>query len=132
MKKPQILVNAVIAADGTIMRTLHRYDFKSYETQEGQKCFVDGGLDYTKFGGDCTPLTITDQTSFPLLRCMLMTKHMSKETDLYTENVPLFSLTDEQVSETIDNIRENNPSSVFLTIYKKELEYRKLFFNMIF
>lgn len=46
-QKPKLIANRWIAPDGYVLQSKHRHDFVVYGD-----CFVDGGLDYCRIGGD--------------------------------------------------------------------------------
>jgi len=125
MKKPQILVNAVMATDGTIIRSMHRHDFKAHTTQEGQNCFVDGGLEYTRYGGKCTPITLTTESDFSLLRVFVIWASYGKDGKGGLTYTPMFLIGGSHLLNTIEHLEDREPDHRLLPIFRKELEYRK-------
>lgn len=118
MKDPRIVVNAVMAMDGTIIQSFRRHDFKKYTPENGLYCFVDGGLDYIRYGGECIPITLTEESDILLLRNLLFVAVKDR-------GLPLRLLGDELLEKTINQLKEKSPDSRFLTVYLKEKEYRK-------
>lgn len=47
----KLLVNKIMCPDGTVLQSLHRYDFVEHTTSDGDYYFIDGGLEYQRYGG---------------------------------------------------------------------------------
>lgn len=47
----QLLVNKIMCPDGTVLQSFHRYDYKEHVQEDGDEYFIDGGLEYQRYGG---------------------------------------------------------------------------------
>ena len=48
MEKARIVSNRILTPDGTILESMHRHDYVTYEDANGLEYMVDGGLDYLR------------------------------------------------------------------------------------
>jgi len=45
----QVIANALITPDGTVLQSYHRHDYKTYvDTVSGEEYMIDGGSDYCR------------------------------------------------------------------------------------
>ena len=44
----QVIANAMITPDGTILQSYHRHDYKTYTDKNGEEYMIDGGTDYCR------------------------------------------------------------------------------------
>ncbi len=60
-KSDQLIVNAIQTPDGTVLRSFHCHDCKTYQDANGKVYMIDGGLDYIKstINEDQIYLTVT-------------------------------------------------------------------------
>lgn len=130
----KILVNALMCPDGTIIESRHRHDFKSHvnineDGSEGERSFVDGGTDYTRYSNG-TLITITDDMPFEVVRMFLSRGGRGKDGRQPLRYVPLFAMSNSWLENLVEYEETNRPNNPYLPFYKKEVEYR--FDNQIF
>ena len=62
----QVIANALITPDGTILQSYHRHDYKTYTDKNGEEYMIDGGTDYCRSNVNKEPaqyITITMEDS---------------------------------------------------------------------
>lgn len=130
----QIIRNAIICPDGTILESKHRHDYKMhYDDTTGERYSVDGGLDY--FRGSVNKdkpeyLHVTTEDVFELQREAFTwgsygkdgnePKHYIKLMDMQTEHIVAVLETQWQIEGTYVE-----------KLFKQELEYREYDYEQV-
>lgn len=134
-----ILRNAIQTPDGTVLQSIHRWDYQEYtDTVDGQWYMVDGGLDYFRgslngFANnnshpDFKDLKITTDSSHELIREVFEWTSVLDENGVDRDEPirrPLESLDDEHIKSLVIWTAEGYPKYVH-KIMVDEMLYRKL------
>lgn len=125
----EILVNMIMAMDGTILISHHRWDYKTYTCMvDGMmyECMVDGGQDYLRRGGNYTEMSLYTGDDFKVIRMFLCRGGRGEDgTDPLTYT-PLFKINDDWLDNLIKYEQENRPDNKFLPYYIEEKKFRGL------
>lgn len=124
----RILVNAIMAMDGTILQSHHRHDYKSYTCvieEVEYTCSVDGGYDYLKRNGKYTEMSLFEGDAFAAVRLLLCRGGRGKESKDPITYIPLCKINDEWLDALIEYEDKNRPKNMFLPYYIMEKIFRK-------
>ena len=129
MDKARIVSNRIRTPDGTILESMHRHDYVTYEDANGLEYMVDGGLDYLRRNvHDDAPyieLSVYSDDSHDVIRDVFKWGTRGKDGKQPLTYVPLKNLTTEHIEailETQDHIQE-----YIRNIFLDELEFRNNF-----
>ena len=129
MNKVRIVSNRIRTPDGTILESMHRHDYVTYEDANGLEYMVDGGLDYLRRNvHDDAPyieLSVYSDDSHDVIRDVFKWGTRGKDGKQPLTYVPLKNLTTEHIEailETQDHIQE-----YIRNIFLDELEFRNNF-----
>ena len=129
MEKARIVSNRILTPDGTILESMHRHDYVTYEDANGLEYMVDGGLDYLRRNvHDDAPyieLSVYSDDSHDVIRDVFKWGTRGKDGKQPLTYVPLKNLTTEHIEailETQDHIQE-----YIRNIFLDELEFRNNF-----
>ena len=129
LSKEKIIANRIRTPDGTILESMHRHDYVTYEDANGLEYMVDGGLDYLRRNvHDDAPyieLSVYSDDSHDVIRDVFKWGTRGKDGKQPLTYVPLKNLTTEHIEailETQDHIQE-----YIRNIFLDELEFRNNF-----
>ena len=136
-KEPILLANWVMCPDGTMIPSMHRYDYREHITIDNYKIeietgiipaetrntTVDGGIDYLRRGGEYTEMSVYSDDPFEVIRRFVCRCGRGKDSKQPLTCVPLFRMSDEWLKATIAFVEDDN---IYKEYYEKELEYRKI------
>ena len=123
----QIVYNAMITPDGTLLESLHGHDYKTHTDKNGVFYMIDGGLQgYTRYSGDGQQkfIQIYADDDFELVRTHWhWGRNYDKDMNLLprTEWVKLCEITDDHLEALIDYPRV---ASWCNELFKKEKQWR--------
>jgi hypothetical protein len=122
--KAKIVVNAIMAMDGTILQSHYRHDYKDYQCVVEDKvynCSIDGGYDYLARSGKFTEMSLFEDSDFLIIRRFLCRGGRGEDSKQPLQYIPLFRINDEWLVALIEYVDKNNR---FLKYYQMEKEYR--------
>jgi hypothetical protein len=122
----QILRNALITPDGTVIESTFRHDYVTYEDANGKTYMVDGGKDYLRrsANGDEVDDSVLMSDPHEKRRLAFFWRSFGKDGKGPIQTRPLAELSDnhiEAILETQLQIRGRYPETLMLA----ELEYRR-------
>lgn len=123
----QILRNALLTPDGTLLESKHRYDFvkhkdKLLDTEVG----IDGGLAYLRRTGSlafCTDLSVTTKDDFLVVREAFTWGSYGKDGKQPRAEIKLKDMTTDHI-QAILRTQQHIKGSVVQQLFKQELLYR--------
>lgn len=127
-ERGEIVVNMIMAMDGTHLISHNRYDYKEYRcTIEGTEyyCMLDGGADYLRRGGDYVDKTLYEGDDFKTIRRFLCRGGRGKGRTSPLKYTPLCDIDDDWLETLIEYEEEYRPDNKYLKYYKEEQQYRK-------
>tara|TARA_R110000851_G_C12795886_1_gene536878 strand:+ start:31 stop:435 length:405 start_codon:yes stop_codon:yes gene_type:complete len=130
MSNKQILVNKIRCPDGTILESRHRHDYREHVQEDGEEYFIDGGLDYVRYGGTCID-KIEVLTSYygddhtDIRENFTWGRNFNKEMNRLpkTEFVLLKDITDSHLEALIDYTKDFSVKEINM-LFKDELVFR--------
>lgn len=109
-KDRQLVRNAVLTPDGTILESTHRHDYKSHVDGLTDDVYaVDGGLDYVRRSSNkipATPLDVYSDDPFEVVRLHLLWGTYGKSGGDKLKLVRLCDMTTEHIQAVIDGQRQ--------------------------
>lgn len=122
----QILYNAVMTPDGTILHSKHRHDYVSHtDSVSGETYFVDGGYDYMRRSVNTVPateLSLTTDDPHDVVRQRLTWGTYGVDGKQQKKYVKLKDLTDKHIGNIL-RTQEQLPEFM-QDIFRIELCYR--------
>ena len=124
----QIIRNALITPDGTLLESKHRHDYQGHtDTITGEYLFVDGGLDY--FRGSInivkpTFLHVTTEDVFELQREAFTWGSYGKKGDEPKHYIKLMDMQTEHIKAILETQWQIEGTYVE-KLFQQELEYRE-------
>jgi hypothetical protein len=121
----QIIASMLKTPDGTILRSYHRHDYKTYTDKiTGKEYMIDGGNDYIRSSanGDEIYITIMDDEPFTVIRQFFSWGTRGKDGRQPVQYKPLMSLDTDHIQailETQTHISENTRN-----MFLQELDLR--------
>lgn len=124
-KMPNLIYNAIMTPDGTILVSRHRHDYKTHLDANGKEYMVDGGLDYCRrsANGGGVDLTMTDEQPHSIQRDVLEWGTYGKDGKQPLSYISI----GEMETEHIEAVLKTQPNiyAVYRNCMEKELEERK-------
>jgi hypothetical protein len=121
----KIIASMLKTPDGTIIRSYHRHDYKTYTDKiTGKEYMIDGGNDYIRSSanGDEIYITITDDVPFEVARMFFSWGTRGKDGKQPVQYKPLMSLDTEHIEAILDT--QTHISEDTRNMFKRELEFR--------
>lgn len=123
-----LVYNAVTCLGcGEKLVSRHRHDYVQCSCENGT--FIDGGLDYRRYGGKNLDLIshehVNDGDTHEKIREVFARGSYGKEGDEPLHYILLKDMTDEHVQGTIDYELAYRPRNPYLNIYRNEIKFRK-------
>ena len=101
-EEPVVLATWIMASDGTIIPSFHRYDYRTHTSVdkseeihgesvpiETRTCYVDGGPEsFGRRGGEYTDMTVYSTDPFEVIRRFVCRGGRGKDCLLYTSPSP--------------------------------------------
>lgn len=124
----QILLNKIVTPDGTELISRHRHDCVFYEDKNGLTYMNDGGLDYFH-RTEYPQAPYIDESVFsdePIekIREVVSRGGRGKNGDEPLKQVLLKDMSNEWLINCIEYEKEHRPYNPYISVYKRELEYR--------
>lgn len=126
-ERGEIVVNMIMAADGTHLISHNRHDYKEYRCViEGKEyyCMLDGGDDYLRRGGTYTEKSLYEGDDFEAIRLFLCRGGRGKDSKSSLRYTALCDIEYDWLEALIEYEEHLRPDNRFLKYYKKEKEYR--------
>ena len=122
-----ILHNAIVTPDGTVLESHHRHDFRSHtDTISGEIYMVDGGLDYLRRSVNKVPakdITVTLETDHETARNLVTWGTYGKSGREKLHYILVKDMTEEHIQAILSTQLRIHPQfKIFLT---RELEWRE-------
>lgn len=120
-----ILRNAIITPDGTLLESRHRHDYKAYIDANGEEYMVDGGLDYIRRNINKikpTELLITTESPYYLIREYMTWGSYGKNGDEPLHYINLKDMETDHIKAILVNGSKLLPQ--FKKVFTWELELR--------
>lgn len=118
-----ILRNAIITPDGTVLESRHRHDYVTYIDLEGNFSMVDGGLSYLRRGGMIKEdISLTIESDFNDIREGFCWGTKGLKGDKPVNYIPLKDLETSHIIAILDT-QYHLPDRIRYVMVK-ELEYR--------
>lgn len=122
----QVIANALITPDGTILQSYHRHDYKTHlDKVSGEEYMIDGGTDYCRSNvNKVTPqyITVTMDDIHEIRREWFHWGTRGKDGQQPLTWKPLRELESDHIRAIIETQHQITPYLVEL--FKSELEYR--------
>lgn len=122
--QPQIVYNAIQTPDGTVIRSITRYDYVTHQDANGKTYAVDGGLVYLRRSGDSdyVELSLTVEDPIELIREKFCWGTFGKGGNQPLKRVLLKDLTNAHILAIIET-QKQLPESL-IQVFERELKYR--------
>lgn len=119
----KLIRNQIRTPDGTVLRSLHVHDYKTYIDKNGKKYIVDGGLEYLRHSanGDEIDESLCDDAPHEVQREVLLWGTYGKDGNHPLKRIAICDMETEHIQAVL---AECQPSYVFLNCMKKELKLR--------
>lgn len=126
----RIILNQIKTPDGTILKSMHRHDYVTYEDANGLEYMVDGGTEYLRRNRhDDAPyeeLTIYEDAPFEVIRESFHRGGRGKDGRQPLTWVPMCEMSDSWLLACITYNEDRGLGESFANdMYKKELMYRQ-------
>ena len=122
MSNPRLnlIYNAIMTPDGTVIESTHRHDYRTHEDANGKTYMVDGGLEYSRKSawGDEVDLRLYNNEPHSVQRSLLTWGTYGKDGNEPLKRIFIEDMETEHIQAVI---RECAPSAVLETCMKKEL-----------
>ena len=129
MEKARIVSNRILTPDGTILESMHRHDYVTYEDANGLEYMVDGGLDYLRRNvHDDAPyieLSVYSDSPHDVIREVFKWGTRGKDGRKPLTYVPLKDLTTEHIEAILET--QTHIQEFIRNIFLDELNFRKIF-----
>jgi hypothetical protein len=124
VERGDLVRNAIMTPDGTVLESTHRHDYREYKDENGEVYMVDGGNDYIRRSVNkvpATPLDIYTKDKFEEVRKYLKWGTYGINGDQPLRYVRLFEIDDSH----IEAVLKLNISPEYTRLFNIELEFRK-------
>ena len=118
-----LIRNAIMTPDGTVLESRHRHDFKTHLDKNGKTYMIDGGYDYSRRSnnGDETDLCLYDDQPHEVQRVILTWGTYGKNADQPLKHKRVCDMSDAHIQAVLDTC---NPYPVLKRCMLTELEFR--------
>lgn len=122
--KPDIIRNALMTPDGTVIESFHRHDYVSHTDANGKTYMVDGGLSYLRRSAheDGTDLSLYSNETHSVQREALTWGTYGKHGDQPIKRKKIKDMSDKHIEAVL---LECNPARALVTCMQTELEDRE-------
>jgi hypothetical protein len=125
-KDVDIIRNAIMTPDGTVLSSRHVHDYVGHTDKNGQYYAVDGGRCYLKRIGpqDYTELSVNSNAPFEVIRENLEWGTRGKDGKELVRYVKLSQMSNEHIENILENFGERI-SETYRNSFRNELLYRR-------
>lgn len=122
----ELLVNAIITPDGTLLESHHRHDYVTHKDANGETYSVDGGLDYirrSKNIEEALDVCVYNDSGHEVIRNRFKWGTRGKDGKEPLHWVALKEMTSEHIEAVIKT--QHHISDTIKKVFLDELTYRK-------
>ena len=126
MNKQTIIYSALRTPDGTVIESLHRYDYNTYLDANGKEYMIDGGNDYIRSSahGDEVFLTVYSDEPHDKVREFMKWGTRGKGGKKPLHYVALKDMDTDHIQACLDTQWQMRPD--YRIIMQNELKYRNV------
>jgi len=123
----QIIYNAIMTPDGTVLESKHRHDYVTHLDKNGEEYMLDGGLDYTRRSinkEEAKDISLYSDAPHEQIRDKVSRGGRGLDGTEPLKYVLLKDINNKWLQAIIDYEELYRPQNRFLQIYKDEQKFR--------